>query len=923
MLKYIKLSNYRVSNFWRNILITSLIIILVGAGYYGYQYYRVYKNPVIPAIDAISPQTPLFLEFKKPLQTIKKLNYQTDLWTELLNVQDINEINQQLLILNSYIIQEDYIRNIMEKQPMILAIQPDDSGNNKILYLIELKLSNESLNVDHFVRKVNGEKSILMRKQYHDAEVLMVNISGYESLLNYTVYKGLFIASFDENMVHEAIDQINSDNHLENNEHFKRLKITAGQNVDANVYVNYSTIAGWVSNLTSDKILPSINELIGFGLWTETDLIIKNDELLFNGYTTTSDTAIYYLSNFQQEPQKIDIPEILPFDISLLLHFGFEDFNSYQQSIKVYYSDNQKWQAYNTSFQAIQKKYNIDLYDLLISWVGNEVAIASTGNADIKSNSFVVLHTNDVKGAIEKLDRIISKVKAKTGKNPYQQAFGDYMIKKIDIPGFLPKVFGNNFDLIENNYFIAIKDYIVFANNPKQLVYLVNNFYLQKTLSENFNYQSFSTNISDRSNIYFYCNFRKSIGYLTKHLNPELQKVFNQNRRTISNFEGLAVQFSYYNEMFYTNLYLKYNPTYQEMNPSNWEVELDAQLYGKPCFIRNHKTGRLNVVAFDDLSNMYLIDQNGIIQWKIPLMEEPISPVYPVDYYNNGKIQYLFNTKNYLYLIDLNGNYVADYPIKLVTNATSPVVVLDYENDKDYRFLITLADNKIYNFDKQVKQIEGWNKFPAKSGVEQAIEYLVNDGKDYLFITDEKGNVLCVNRKGEERLKLKRQFKKAENSKFYINRTNSKGVFISTDEKGNLVYITEDGKISKTSFGEFSEDHFFLYKDLSGNNINDFIFLDKKKLIVFDKFKKVSFSYTFKHDIEIQPIFFKGKGNRNFLAVVSAREEKVYIFHKNGLAFTDLGIKGTSEFITGSLNNDDKVNLIIGSGNKLMNYLLE
>jgi len=896
---------------------------VVGVGYFGFQYYKVYKNPVIPAIHAISPETPLFIEFKKPLQTIKKLNYQTDLWTELANVRDINEINQQLLVLNTYILQEDYIRNLLEKQPMIIAVLPDDSGINNILYIIEFKLPNESINIDHFVRKVNGEKSILMRKKYKDADVLMVNIAGYKNLLNYSVYRGLFLASFDESVVHGAIDQIDEKQPLDNDDYFKRLKITAGKNVDANIYINYNYIARWVSSLTSKDILREVSELGSFGLWTETDLIIKNDELLINGYTITSDTAIYYLNNFQQDPQLIEIPEILPYDISLLLHFGFEDFNSYQQSIKVYYSDNKKWQEYNSSFQAVQKKYNLDLYELLISWIGNEVAIASTGNVDIKSNSFVVLHANDVKGAIEKLDRIISKVKTKTGKNPYQQVFGDYMIKKIDIPGFLPIVFGSKFSLVENNYFIAIKDYIVFANNPKQLIYLVNNFYLQKTLSENFNYLSFSNNISDRSNIYFYCNFRNSIGYLTNHLNPELKKVFNQNRRIISNFEGLAVQFSYDNEMFYTSIYLKYNPTYQEMNPSNWEVELDAPLYGKPWFIRNHKSGRLNVVAFDDLSNMYLIDQNGIIQWKIPLMEEPISPVYPIDYYKNGKIQYLFNTKNYLYLIDLNGNYVADYPIKLITSTTSPVVVLDYENNRDYRLLMALADNRIYNFDKHVKQIEGWNKFPAKSGVDQQIEYLVDNGKDYLFITDDKGNVLCVNRKGEERLKLKRQFKKARNSKFYINRTNNKGVFLTTDEKGNLVYITADGKINKTSFGDFDKDHFFLYKDLSGNNVNEFIFLDKEKLIVLDRFKKLIYSYEFKYDITIRPIFFKGKGNRNFLAVVSAKEKKVYIFDKNGLAFTDLGIKGTSEFITGSLNNDERINLIIGSNNKLMNYLLE
>ncbi len=896
---------------------------MVGVGYFGYQYYKVYKNPVIPAIHAISPKTPLFLEFKKPLQTIKKLNYQTDLWKALIGINEVNEVNQQLLILNTHIIQDNYIRNILEKQPMVVALQSDDSGGNTILYIIELKMPNESLNIDHFVRKVNGEQSILMRKKYKNAEVLMVNVADYKSLLNYAVYKGLFLASFTESAIHGAIDQIDSNQSLEDNEHFKRLKITAGQNVDANIYINYNHISTWVTSLTNNKIQSAVNNLSSFGLWSETDLIIKNDELLINGYTTTSDTATYYLNNFKQEPQQIKVPEILPYDISLFLHFGFEDFNSYQQTIKVYYSDTKKWNEYNSSFQAIQKNYNIDLYDQFISWVGNEVAIASSGKLDIKNNSFVILHTSDIKGAMEKLDLVIAKVKTKTGKNPYQQAFGDYMIKKIDIPGFLPKVLGSTFNIIENNYFIAIKDYIVFANNPKQLIYLVNNFYLQKTLSENFNYQSFSNNISDRSNIYFYCNFRKSIGYLTNHLDPELQKVFNQNRRIISNFEGLAIQFSYYNEMFYTNIYLKYNPTYQEMNPSNWEVELDAQLYGKPWFIRNHKSGKLNVVAFDDLSNMYLIDHNGIIQWKIPLMEEPISPVFPLDYYDNGKTQYLFNTKNYLYLIDLNGNYVADYPVKLITSATNPVVVLDYENNKDYRLLMALADNRIYNFDKQVKQIEGWNKFPAKSGVDQQIEYLVDNGNDYLFITDEKGNVLCVNRKGDERIKLKRQFTKARHSQFYINRTNNKGSFITTDEKGNLVYISTDGKINKTSFGDFSKDHFFLYNDLSGNDVNEFIFLDKNKLMVLDRYKKEVYSYQFKNDITIQPIFFKGKGNRNFLAVVSAKEEKVYIFDKNGLAFTDLGIKGTSEFITGSLNNDDRINLIIGSNNKLMNYLLE
>jgi len=212
---HILVSNHKVSNYWRYVFIIFIALLIAGIGYFIFRYYEVYKNPVMPAIHAVSPKTPIFLEIKKPLQTIKKLNYQTDLWKELSNIQDISDFNQQLITLNSYIIQEDHMRNILERNSMILALQPNDSGKNKILFIVELQMPDESSSIDNFIRKVNGAKSILMRKKYKNAELSMVNISGYEDLLNYSVYKGLFLASFDESLVHKAIDQIDSKKPLE------------------------------------------------------------------------------------------------------------------------------------------------------------------------------------------------------------------------------------------------------------------------------------------------------------------------------------------------------------------------------------------------------------------------------------------------------------------------------------------------------------------------------------------------------------------------------------------------------------------------------------------------------------------------------------------------------------------------------------
>ena len=52
----------------------------------------------------------------------------------------------------------------------------------------------------------------------------------------------------------------------------------------------------------------------------------------------------------------------------------------------------------------------------------------------------------------------------------------------------------------------------------------------------------------------------------------------------------------------------------------------------------------------------------------------------------------------------------------------------------------------------------------------------------------------------------------------YPNRTNSKGIFLTSGKNGNLLYLPEQGKLQQTRFGDFSAGHFFLYEDLDGRD---------------------------------------------------------------------------------------------------------
>jgi hypothetical protein len=656
------------------------------------------------------------------------------------------------------------------------------------------------------------------------------------------------------------------------------------------------------------------------GYWTETDLIIKTDELLFNGYTVTSD-SLYLLDNYKTDTQPVTVPDILPNSVVWMLDLGLGDLLKHHSAQRIMLGADSS--AYDKFLSDFKLHYNIDLLHEIYPWAGSEIAMAEFTGLEAKAvTPLAVFRTRDVLKAALSLEKITANMNAVSEKPIFSLNHGEYTIKKLNHPDLLPFLFGPVFSSIRENYFMAIRDYIVFANSPEALIYLIDNFYNRKTLAGDPNYQSFSNNISDNSNIYLYCNLRNVAGNAHSYFNEKVATQITGNKNILQKFEAVSIQFSYINQMFYTNLYLKYNPGYKEVNPQTWEYELEADLLKKPVLVETHLSEKQNVVVFDKKGTMYLLDHLGNLKWKLPLIERPLSEVFLVDYYKNGKFQYLFNTENYLYLIDLNGNYVADFPAKLAASATGPLNVFDYNDDKEYRIVIPLNDNKIYNFDMSNKPVEGWNKIHSRATVKSAVQHLVVKNKDYLFTSDENGNVIITNRRGEVRVELKKGFKKAAYSIFYENKTNDKGLFITTDESGKLVYVSEDGKIKHTEFGKFTPGHFFMYEDFDKDGAPDFIFVDENKLVVFDRLQNKLLSQEFSESISEPPVLFNHMG-KVFLGVVLPTVHEIQLFDKNGRVFSGQDIMGTIPFATGRLSPDNKLNLITGFENRVINYLVE
>ncbi|MGB0166042.1 MAG: hypothetical protein ACPF8V_04230 [Luteibaculum sp.] len=278
---------------------------------------------------------------------------------------------------------------------------------------------------------------------------------------------------------------------------------------------------------------------------------------------------------------------------------------------------------------------------------------------------------------------------------------------------------------------------------------------------------------------------------------------------------GISV-FSYLKDQrFYLEYFSSFEEQTERAGPEIWEIDHGHTALFKPEMVLNHYTGDLEWVAIDNQGGISLHSKSGRSLWRKKLPQNPMRPPLQIDLYKNGKLQLAFNTKNTLELIDRNGNDVSPFPVKIDKQISSPVLVADYDLNKDYRFLFA-AGKKLYNYDKEGQATQGWDVFEAQHTITEKPIYLKIGNKDYILAIDESGKVYVLNRRGKIRYETNIQIeitgnyyleKGSDISNSYFLYLNAKDQLVSHYLNGkidrqNLPSIEQISQFSKVSFGQ-------------------------------------------------------------------------------------------------------------------------
>lgn len=150
--------------------------------------------------------------------------------------------------------------------------------------------------------------------------------------------------------------------------------------------------------------------------------------------------------------------------------------------------------------------------------------------------------------------------------------------------------------------------------------------------------------------------------------------------------------------------------------------------------VKNFSTGKTNYLYQNSHKSICLRDDAGKDVWGVPFKEDFCGRVQDIDYFGNGKIQFLFAAGTKLYAIDRLGHWVNGFPVDLGKAVLLGPDVYDFTGANGYTVTILHKDNTVERYNLHGRRPEGWKGIKAPETVKNLPELLQNGEKRYWVV---------------------------------------------------------------------------------------------------------------------------------------------------------------------------------------------
>ena len=434
---------------------------------------------------------------------------------------------------------------------------------------------------------------------------------------------------------------------------------------------------------------------------------------------------------------------------------------------------------------------------------------------------------------------------------------------------FLNGVVDDNFEILDPSLNKSYIDEIVNSDI---------NFYFDPTQNLIDEYDLINSNIENPINLFQFFDFNNDL---------EKFKLFQlKNSDKISSINGIISDFK--------------DDLKNSKDNFEYETKFKNNITTGPIFVKNHINKKSELIVQDENNILYLINSSGQIEWSKKIEGQVLNDIHQIDSYKNGRLQYLFATKNKLYLIDRKARNVGKFPLKFNDIITQPISVFDYDKNKNYRILIT-QNNELFMFDSKGNRVRGFNYIKNDKILNSPKHFRISN-KD-LIVFKTKNDLKIINRRGRPRIKAKTKLDFSSQKVFQygnaiITQTN-KNEIIEVDLKGNVkiidtyssdmnLYSIENFMVVKNGNSLFSDKNkselkFGKYNNLKIYNSKEFTLISvfdyqNKEGYLFDQNLKLIEGFPFKSESSIDY-----RLNKNYFEFALKTKNKSIKFYKESI----------------------------------------
>lgn len=632
-------------------------------------------------------------------------------------------------------------KTVLDELPLVVSVH----GLSEVAVDYAFYLNAHDVGTQAFLSQlaIQAKKSntySIEKRKYAGRTITKLSSETYSWQLHFIKQGPYLIVSFSPLLIEDIIRG------LVQKESTAFLTINKSLNRQGSVYVNFSKLTQLLRVFFKNKYAYSLGAALSSVAQSgQLELKITNHHLLLNGFIANPDILpqkwVQVLEG--QIAGKATLAPYIPQSTAWLQHYSFSDVTQLVLG----------WQQYQSGKipESLDKIETNTLDHPLNHLIKGEIGLGTLGDG---SAQLLFIQVDDN----EALSAVLAELKllAKPWVTPLNQLSAVYQVTPDLFSNWLPsKIFPD----FQPHWLTMLDSHLILANCSTALEILKEQYKKGKTWANTMQQQSFFNTTLEQAHFSLWINTYQAWPLLINALKPTWQPLFETHAASCQRLEQASIQLIHEKQVTPTTSYLSLVLHHQEVAEPELAMQetalttlqhfqAEVPIITQPFLVKTHKSSALHTLFQDSLYQAYFLDGRGKLIWKKALEGPIVTDIFAIDFYKNNKLQYLFATKDSLHLIDYHGRYIARYPCKLPSNGLVGLDVIDYNNDKNYRWLLADTLGDIYLRDQNNRPLPGWNPKVLRAPL-AAMPFHIRVNLDYFLVLQAHGKLQAFNRKGK------------------------------------------------------------------------------------------------------------------------------------------------------------------------------